>query len=160
MRRRLFAIGASFQLFRYLQKLLVENDDIRKKLEDVPATLQVGRGAFFDVAQIGDIFQLFRGPLQLFGEFHDHQLHQGRAADRLLHAEFAALHAPGEVHFSFSRQQRNGSHLAQIDRDRVIRVDGLFHLLLRMEKILVRRLRIEKLGFFVEIETERFRVVC
>ena len=95
----------------------------------------------------------------MLGQIDDHPLHQGGAADRLLHPQLAALHAAGQIDFAFAGQQRNGTHLAQIHADRVVRVDGLFHRRRVQEIGLMGGLRVEELGFFLEIEAQSFRVV-
>src|SRR5689334_18854167 len=93
---------SKFVFFCDLQKLLVEDDDVRKQLEDIAAPLQVSRRALFDIPEIGDVFEFFRRPFELFGELNYYKLYQSRPADRLLHPEFAPLHASGKVDFSLS----------------------------------------------------------
>jgi hypothetical protein len=44
----------------------------------------------------------------------------GRARQRLQHAELAALDALGDFNFAFARQQGNRPHLAQVHADRVV----------------------------------------
>ena len=46
--------------------------------------------------------------------------HDGRARQRLEHADLAALDALGDFHFAFAREQRHGSHLAQIHADGIV----------------------------------------
>src|SRR5262245_12783720 len=98
------------------------------------------------LADLGDGFEgvvvvlldlLFRDAF-LFGEGHDladrkvavrqlvaypEQLGDGdgRARDRLLHSDLAALDALCDGDFAFSRQQWHHAHLAQVEADRVVR---------------------------------------
>ena len=97
--------------------------------------------------------------LQLFGQIHDHQLHQGGTADGLLHAQLAAFHAARQIDFAFARQQRNGAHFAQVHAYRIVGVDGLFHRRRVQEIGFMSGFRIEELGFFLEIEAQGFRVI-
>ena len=114
------------QFFADLLVLLVQRHDFAELLADLGLPLHIGRAAFFHIAQIDKVIEFFFAALQPLGDFDDQQLHQGRPADRLLHAELAALHAPRQIDFAFAGQQRNGAHLAQIHAYRVVRVDRLF----------------------------------
>ena len=135
-----------------LLQFLLQNADVGELLGGFGADLHVGRSAFFHIAQIGHAFQFDGALFQLLGEFDNHPLHQGGAADRLLHPQLAALHAARQIDFAFARQQRNGAHFAQIHAHRIVGVDGLFHRR-RVQKIgFVRSFRIEELGFVLEIE--------
>ena len=82
----------------------MQNDDIGEVLGRFVAHLDIRRGAFLDVAQIDDGLDLDGVLLQLIGDVHYHPLHQGAAADGLLHAQFAAFHAAGQIHLAFARQ--------------------------------------------------------
>ena len=44
----------------------------------------------------------------------------GRTRERFEHADLAALDALGDFDFAFAREQRNGSHLAQVHADGVV----------------------------------------
>ena len=102
--------------------------------------------------EIDHAFQFDGALLQLLGQIHNHPLHQGGTADRLLHAQLAALHAARQIDFAFAGQQRNSTHFAQVHADRIVRVDGLFHRRGVQEIGFVRSLRIEEFGFFFEIK--------
>ena len=119
----------------------------------------VGRSAFFDIAQIHDAFDFDGALLQLLGQIDHHALHQGGAADGLLHPQFAALHAPGEIDLAFAGQQRNGAHFAQVHANRVVGVDGLFHRRRMQEIGFMSGLGIEELGVFFKIKAKSFRIV-
>ncbi len=109
--------------------------------------------------KIGDRFQFDGALLQLLGQFDDHSLHQGGAANRLLHPQFAALHAARQIDFAFARQQRNRAHFAQVHAYRIVGVDGFFHRRGVQEIGFVRGFRIEELGFVFEIKAQSFRIV-
>ena len=66
--------------------------------------LGVGRAAFFDIAQVYKVVQFVIALLENAGDFDYAQLDQGRAADGLLHPQFAALHAASQVDFAFPRE--------------------------------------------------------
>ena len=112
----------------------------------------VGRGALFDIARDRRCFRARSAAfLQLVGHFHDYALHQGGAADRLLHAQLAAFHAAGQIDFAFASEQRNGAHFAEVHADRVVGVDGLFNRRRVQEIRFVSGFRIEEFGVFFEI---------
>ena len=58
--------------------------------------------------------------LQVFADGDDLANDDGRARQRLQHAQLAALDALGDFNFAFAREQRNRAHLAQIHADRIV----------------------------------------
>ena len=88
------------------------------------------------------------------------QLHQRGTADRLLHAQLAALHLPGEVDFAFAGQQRNGAHLAQIYAHGVIGIDRLLNNLRGVQVFFLYVLGMEKISILVERNGEAIRRIC
>ena len=78
-------------------------------------------------------------------------MNQRGTADGFLHTQFAALHASRQVHFAFPCEQRDGAHFAQVNANRIVRVNGLFHLLLGVEEVLF-CFGVEKFRFFVEVD--------
>ena len=114
-----------------------------------------GRTLFdFHATDIDQIFQLFGVLLEIFGNFNNGELDQGRTANRLLHAQLTAFHAAGEFDFAFAGKQRDGAHFAQIYANRIVGIDRLFDLLLGLEEIRF-RFGIEKLRLFVEVDRNR-----
>ena len=98
------------------------------------------------------VVEIFGVLLQGLGKFDDSKLHQCGTADRLLHAQFAPFHAPGEIHLTLARKQRYSAHFAEIDANGIVCVNRFFNLLLGVKKISF-RFRIEKFsGFFVEVD--------
>ena len=76
-----------------------------------------------------------------------------------MHPQLAAFHAARQIDFALARQQWNGAHLAQVHPYRIVGVDGLFHRRRVQEVGLVSCLRIEELGFFLEIEAQILGIV-
>ncbi len=153
--RLLVAQRDGFQLFGQLQRLLVRRLDAVEHDADFVATLGVCRSPLFHVPQIHNIIQILDAFFEIFGEFENGKLHHGGTADGLLHAEFAAFHAAGQVDFAFARQQRHRPHLAQVHANRVVRIDRLFLRLLRMEKVRLGSIGIEEFScLFVEIDAQ------
>ena len=71
----------------------MQDDDVGELLGGVGAHFEIGRRAFLDIAEIDHGFDFDGALFELLGQFDDHALHQGGAADRLLHAQLAAFHA-------------------------------------------------------------------
>ena len=142
-----------------LLQLAVHQDQIREQFQQIGALFQIRGSAFFDVSHVHDVVDFVGALFQLLGQFHHYLLHQRRAADGLLHAQLTALHAPRQIHFAFAGQQRNRSHFTQIHAYRIVGVDGLFHRRGMQEIGLVACLRIEKLGIFLKVEAQGFRIV-
>jgi hypothetical protein len=65
-----------------------------------------------------------------------------------LHAELAAFHPAGEFHFALTGEQRNSAHLAEVNPNRIIRVNGFFH----------RRRAVEVLSVVGFIHLKKFRL--
>jgi hypothetical protein len=128
-------------------------------LGGVGAHFDICRGAFLDVPKIHHAFDLDDGLLQLIGYIHHHTLHQGAAADGFLHAQLAAFHAARQIDFAFASQQRNGTHLAEVHTDRIVRVDGLFHRGRVQEIGFMGGFWIEEFGVFLEIKSQALRVL-
>ena len=70
-----------------------------------------------------DFFDGAHALLQVFAHREQFMDDDRRAGERLEHAQLAALDALGDFYFAFAREQRNGSHLAQIHADGIV---GLF----------------------------------
>ena len=126
--RRSFLLlsGTASSLSETWPSFLCRADDLGQVLLDFVAALVVGRALFFQIAQIDVGVQFFGFALDLFGDLDRAQLHQSGAADGLLHAQLAALHAAGQVDFALAGQQRNGAHFAQIHAYRVVGINRLF----------------------------------
>lgn len=147
------------QLFGELLLVLMEVDDIDEVLAELPTALGVGQRPLLHITDINDIVEFLGSPAQLLGQIEHHELDQGRTADRFLHPQLTALHAPGKVHLALPRQQRNSAHLTEIHTDRIVGVDGLFHRRGLQEIGFVGGLRIEELSFVLKIKAQRFRIV-
>src|SRR5947209_19731849 len=88
-------------LFELLQ-FLVQQDDIGELFGGIGPRLQVGGSALFDIAQIGNVFQLDNAFAELLGNFEDYALYQGGTANGLLHPQLTAFHAAGQVDFTLA----------------------------------------------------------
>ena len=153
----LVAQAHRLQPLRELQLLLMEIHDVGEVLSQLSPALGVRYRALLHIAQIDDVVEFFHTAAQLVGQIEHYELNQGRTADRLLDPQLAPLHAPGQVHFTLPRQERNCSHFMQIYADGVIRIDRLLNLLLGMKKIrLLSRCGIKELGLFLEKNAKGF----
>src|SRR5580700_1920388 len=90
--------------------------------EFVQAVLQNLVGDLFFVEGY-DFFDGAHTLLQVLAHREQFMDDDGRARERLEHAQLAALDALGDFYFAFARKQGNGSHLAQIHADGIV---GLF----------------------------------
>jgi hypothetical protein len=125
----------------------------------VVAHFEVCWRAFLDVPKIHDTFDLDGRLLQLIGHIHNHALYQRRTADRLLHAQLTAFHAARQIDLAFAGQERNGTHLAEVYTNGIVRIDGLFHRS-RMQKVcFMGSLGVEEFGIFFEIEAQALGVL-
>ena len=62
-----------------------------------------------------------------------------------------------QIDFTFTRQQRNGAHFAQVHANRVVGIDGLFNRMGGRELLAILRFfRVKKAAFLIERESERF----
>ena len=129
----------------------MENDDIGEVLGGIVTHFDVGRGAFLDVAEVYDAFDLDGAFLELVGHIDDYALYQGGAADGLLHAQLTAFHAAREIDLTFASEERNGTHLAEVHADGIVGVDGLFNRGRVKEVGFMSGFRIEEFGVFFEI---------
>ena len=149
------------QLVGYLAQLLVQSHQLGQVPADLIAALVVGRALFLEIAQIDERVQLFGLALDLIGDFDGAQLHQRRTANSLLHPQLAALHATGQIHFALARQQRDGTHFAQIHAYRVVGINRFLDRM-RMGEIfaVMHFLRVEKAAFLVERKPERLMTLA
>ncbi len=152
LRAFLLPAGATSSFSCNLQSFFVGTGDVAENLEDFVALLGVRGRAVFDVAaNIHMIVEIVRILPQRLGKLYNGQLNQRGTADRLLHAQLAAFHAAGQIHFAFAGEQRHRAHFAKVNADRIVCVNRLFNLLLRVKKVRF-RFRIEEFSsFFVEI---------
>ena len=67
-----------------------------------------------------DFFDGAHALLEVFAHGEQFVDDDGRAGERLEHADLAALDALGDFDFAFAREQGDGSHLAQIHADGVV----------------------------------------
>src|SRR5438270_5955515 len=59
---------------------------------------------------------------QVFAHSQQFANHDGRPRQGLEHTDLSALDALGDFYFAFSREQRHGSHLAQVHADGIVRL--------------------------------------
>jgi hypothetical protein len=77
-----------------------------------------------------------------------------------LHPQLAALHFPGKVDFTITREQRHRAHLAQIHAHGVIGVNRLFYLLTSLRIFSILNLfGMEKIGILIEGDTQGLAAV-
>ena len=116
----LFLLGNFAELFFEDLGLFVElGHVIDFSGELVEAVLQDLVGDLFFVE--GDhFFDRANVLLEILAQIEQFADHDRRTRKRLQHAQLAALDALGDFNFAFAREQRHGSHLAQVHADGVV----------------------------------------
>ncbi len=88
-----------------LQQFLVRAQKVQEKLCHLSAALQISRAAFLNLGgrKINIAVDVFGTAPNEFAELEHEALNERRPADRLLHAQFSALHFARQGHFALTR---------------------------------------------------------